>query len=291
MESENKKKNVVVETFAQDMAEVLKDDREGLVKKIIHGVEEEEAAKRNASPVSKQNKRFLATSVAFLVIGFGLLTYFALNQEVKTVPVEDQFIPFIFNDKISYVEVGGFKKDEIAHTVRNTINNTAVKPRGVEGVYPIVNSNFVNMREFFSLFKSTFAPPKEEIIVSDRFMMGIVNVGEAEASGETRPGFFMILKARSVPDIFPAMRAWEPEMFFDLHGFLGYKLSSDTAYLLNKDFTDGLVENKNARFLYDKDDNVVLMYIYADDTSVVITDSEEAVDELVLRLSSGEVTQ
>ena len=33
-------------------------------------------------------------------------------------------------------------------------------------------------------------------------------------------------------------------MFFDLYGFLGINLSSETNYLLTKDFEDGIVENK-----------------------------------------------
>jgi hypothetical protein len=310
MDNENKKparnassiagaggKNVIVETFANDMAEVLKNDRAGLVKKIIHGAEEEEEAKKNFSPESRQNKRFMVISIILLVLGFGLLAFFLSQREAKTVPVAEQFVPIVFNDKLSYLELAGFKKDEIEQSFLNTANKTAVKNRGVEGIYPLLNNQIVGMRQFFSMIKSSFLLPKEEELVSDRFLVGIVNVGSAAEGENSRPGFFILMKMRTTPDIFPAMRAWESKMFFDLHGFFGYELGSDTSYLLTKDFTDGLIENKNARILYEKETlpgqigKIALMYVFADDNSVIITNSTQAVSELVLRLASRETRQ
>jgi hypothetical protein len=80
-------------------------------------------------------------------------------------------------------------------------------------------------------------------------------------------------------------------MLSDLHGFFGINISSDTNYLFTKDFEDGIVENKNARILYDKDGNMVMMYIFADESSVVITDSTQTASEIMLRLASAEKKQ
>ena len=46
---DNKTQNKVIETYAEDMAEVISNDTEGLVKKIIHAEEEHEALKKNMS--------------------------------------------------------------------------------------------------------------------------------------------------------------------------------------------------------------------------------------------------
>ena len=48
-------KSRVIETYAEDMAQVLENDKGGLIKKIIHEEEEHEAEKRNLSPQSKKN--------------------------------------------------------------------------------------------------------------------------------------------------------------------------------------------------------------------------------------------
>ena len=117
--------------------------------------------------------------------------------------------------------------------------------------------------------------------VSDNFLLGVVK----------NKGFFMLLKMRSPADIFDSLRAWEPNFLLDLRGFLGININGETNYLLTKNFEDGFIQNKNARILYDQNGNIVLMYIFADNNSVVITGSEEAADEIILRLASNQVGQ
>jgi hypothetical protein len=78
-------------------------------------------------------------------------------------------------------------------------------------------------------------------------------------------------------------------MFSDMRGFFGISLSADTKYLLTKNFEDGIVVNKNARILYDKDNNIVMMYIFADDNSVIITNSTNAAREVILRLAASQI--
>jgi hypothetical protein len=80
-------------------------------------------------------------------------------------------------------------------------------------------------------------------------------------------------------------------MFLDLHGFFGVDLLPETKYLLTKNFENGIIENKNARILYDTDKNIVMAYVFADDNSIVITNSENAVREIILRLGASEVKQ
>jgi hypothetical protein len=285
-----KKKNVVVETFADDMAEALRNDTEGTVKKIIEGAQAQEDEKKNLSPESKKNKVFMITSIVLLALGTGLLSFFMLTRGPKTVPVESQFTPIIFNDKTSFIEVSGFKKDEIENSVLNKINSTDVKKGGLEGIYPTLSNKIIGLRSFLPLIQSSLTLPSDQALVSDSFLIGVVNV-DTEPETINRPGFFMLMKMRTTPDIFPSMRAWESKMFFDLHGFLGLKLNADTTYLLTKDFEDGIVDNKNARLLYDNNKKLLLMYAFVDDNSVVLTNSESALHEVILRVASKKTKQ
>jgi hypothetical protein len=100
---------------------------------------------------------------------------------------------------------------------------------------------------------------------------------------------FLFIKIRSFTDIFPFMSAWENKLFLDLHGIFGLSITPDTSYLLTKNWKSGIVQNKNARILYDKDENIVMMYVYVDDTTVVITDSNSSAREIIKRLSSSKV--
>ena len=100
--------------------------------------------------------------------------------------------------------------------------------------------------------------------------------------------FFILLNVLSFQDIFPVMREWENKMFQDLHGFFGYELNSETSYLLTKDFEDGIVQNKNARILYEMDGPPAFFYVFLNETHVLITNTEGATREIILRLFGSE---
>ncbi len=285
MEKNNEIKHKYVETFVEDMAKVIQEDKAGLIKKIIHSEEEHEKEKINLSPESKKNKFFMLMGFVFILLGFFTFFYFLLNRTAPTVPVEQQFIPLIFNDKSSFLEIKDLKKDEIAQTVLNEVNNSDVKIGGIEGMYLTSDKKVIGLRDFLTLIKSNFVIDSDENLVSDNFLMGVVN-SDATSQGKS---FFILIKVRSITDIFGSLRAWENKMFSDLHGFFGVDISSETNYLLTKDFSDGFIENKNARILYDKDNKIVMAYILANDNSVIITNSENATQEIILRLAAGQI--
>ncbi|MFA6177781.1 MAG: hypothetical protein WC694_02730 [Candidatus Paceibacterota bacterium] len=277
----------IVETFAGDMAEILENDREGLVKKIIHKEKEYEEKKKNFSPESKENKLFMFVSFLFLFFALLILFFFFVKKENNVVQVEKRFTPIIFNDRNTFLEVSELKKEEIAQTVLGEINTTKVKVGGVEGIYLTENKQIIGFRRFLTLIKSNFVSnislSDNTLFFNDNFLLGGVILESKN--------FFILLKVRSFADVFDALHSWEEKMFFDLNGFFGLNLSADTNYLLTKEFQDGIVENKNARILYDKDNKAVLMYVFGDDNSVVISNSQNAVHEIMLRLASAQKKQ
>ena len=280
MEKNNETPNKIVETYAEDMAKIIENDQSGLIKKIVHEEEGYEIAERNLSPESRKNKFFMVAGLLFILIAFFTLFYFFQKSEIPTVPIERQFTPLIFNDKSIFLEVKDFKKDQIAQAVRSEVNATDVKNGGVEGIYLTENKNMLGLRRFIALIRSSFIPDSVDFL-SDNFLLGVVN-------GETKD-FFALFKVRSLPDVFETLRAWEDKMFFDLQGFLKVPVTSETKYLLTKEFEDGVIENKNARILYNKDGSIVMMYVFADDNSVVITETIPAAHEIMLRLAASRV--
>lgn len=295
---EDKEKNTskdensgVVRTYAEDMAKVIENDREGLVKKIIHGEEEHELEKKNLSPESKKNKVFMSVGFILIFLSLAILAFLILTKkEINTVTVQKQFTPIIFNDKSVFLEVGDMNKDEIVQSILTEMDNTEVKIGGVKGIYLTQSKDMVGLRKFVSLLKSSFTPGSNTVFVNDNFMMGTVLTG-LRSSSNTMGDFFILLKVRSIFDVFNTMKAWENKMFFDLNKFFRVEISSETSYLLTKDFEDGIVENKNARILYDKDGSIVMMYIFADENSIIITGSQAVAHEIMLRLASSEKKQ
>ncbi len=282
MEENNEIKHNVAQTYAEDMARAIEDDKEeGIIKKIIHEEEEREIKKKNRSPETIKNKFFMVVSVLFIVFGFIILFYFLFSKNDSVVNVAKQFTPLIFSDQNSFFEVKGFKNDEITQTVSNEVIKTGVKNGGVEAIYLTEDKAVLGLRRFVSLSNGNFIPSNNALLVSDNFLMGVVNTDTKD--------FFILLKMNSTADIFDSLRTWENKMFFDLHGFFGIDITSANKYLLNANFSDGIIENKNARILYDSNNNIVMMYIFADDNSVIITDTESAAHEIMLRLAASRI--
>lgn len=283
--------NKFVETYAEDMARVLEDDKEGLVKKIIHGEEEHEQEKKNLSPESKKNRLFMLVGFVLIFLALIILSYLLFKKEdINTIAVQKQFTPLIFNDKSEFIEVYGFNKDQVIETILRQINNTEVKIGGIKGIYLTENKQIIGLRRLISVIKGNFVPGEDKLFVSDDFLIGSMLTG-LKSTTPSAGDFFILLKTRSTADIFGPLRAWEGKMLTDLHKFVGVDLSAETNYLFTKDFEDGIIENKNARILHDKDGGIVLMYIFADDNSVIITNSQPTVHEIILRLASAEKKQ
>ncbi|HEV7702501.1 MAG TPA: hypothetical protein VGO63_03630 [Candidatus Paceibacterota bacterium] len=285
MENNDAPKNKLVKTYAEDMAHVLEDDKRGMIKKIIHGEDEHDREKRNLSPQSKKNRFFMVIGALLLFISVAGLSYFVFQREAPSVPVERQFAPVIFSDKNTFVELSGLKKDEISKKISDEVNAATVKAGGIEGIYLTLNKDIIGLRKFLEQREASFVPGDPGII-DDNFLIGAF---KSDIATTTPNSFFMLLKVRSITDIFAPMRAWEPKMFTDLHEFFGIPLSADTKYLLTPEFQDGIIQNKNSRILYDKDNKIVMMYVFADDTSVVITNSENATREIILRLAGSQI--
>ena len=281
MKQDNETKDVIVETYAEDMAKVLENDKSGIIRKIIQEEEKHEIEKRNLSPESKKNKFFMLTSLLFILLGLVTLSYFMTTEETPTVSIERQLTPLIFNDKSIFIEVKDLKKEEIAQVVSNAVKTAEIKDGGVEGIYLTENKQILGLRKFISLIKGNFIPGANLLFIPDNFSMGVVNA-------ETKD-FFILLKMRSLTDIFDAMHSWEEKMFFDLHEFFGIDVTAETKYLLTKEFQDSIVKNKNARILYASDNQIVIMYILANDTSVVITNTKNAGEEIMLRLAASQI--
>lgn len=289
MEKDEKVVNKNVETFTDDMVKVLEGDKGGLIKKIIQEEEEHEVRKNNLSPKSKKNRMFMLIGTFLIILASGVVIFFVFFNKSNSIimPTAPVSTALIFTDKTEFKVIDGLNKDKIAATVFSESKNTKVKTGGIEGIYLTEKEKVIGFKSFMTLLKGNF-PEGQYSMVSDNFLLGSFNTGLRSNSPTTRD-FFILLKVRSFPDIFPAMHTWENKMLYDLFGFFGVEVTADTNYLFTKDWQDGIVQNKNARILYGNDGKIVLMYVFINDSNVIITNSEEATNEVILRLNSSKV--
>lgn len=282
MEKNEEVKNKFVETYADDMAKVIEDNKGGeLVKKIIHGEEEHEKEKRNVSPESIKNRFFMVMGIILILVGLAVLYLFLSKEPSPAITVAEQPEYLIFHDSKTSIEVVGLKREQIISAILGKVESTKVKKGGIEGIYLTNNKKDVGLREFLQLTKANLVSGSNTFLIKEDFLMGVVNDGTKD--------FFMVIKMRSVTDIFRYLRNWESKMFVDLQGFFGIATTPENEYLLKKKWEDGILENKNARILYDNENKIVMMYVFANDNSIVITNTEDAFHEIMLRLATSQI--
>ncbi len=283
MEKEEHLRVKGVETFTDDMVKTLANEKGSTIKKIIHQEEEKEVRKKNLSPESLKNRTFMI--IGFILIIMALIAMASaalLGEKTAVVPLETPFAPAVFTDKNSFNEIKDLTAKEILSLIAAQVSGTDVKQNGVTGIFLLRNGQPLRFPDFVSLIKGHF--PSDGFSAVKDFMLGAYN-------GQSGRDLFLLLKTASFSDIFNPLRAWERKMFSDLSGMFGKDLTAENKYLQTKDFTDGVVQNKNARILYDASGGIALLYMFADENSIIITDSIQTAEEIMSRLSSGKVAK
>ncbi len=288
MDSEQKLRSKNIETYTGDMAKVLKENKDGLIKRVINEEEEHEAEKKNLSPKSKKNQTLIVVSLSLIIIAFiALVSVAFLHNEVNRLFVATPSSSLIFTDSTDFKPIDGLTSAQVANTFRNQAENVKVKIGGIDGIYLTENNKVVGFKRFNALIESSFDLSKADI-VNDNFLLGSYLNG-LKGGSPFAGNPFILLQVKSFFDAFPVMRAWERKMLYDLHGFFGMDITLENNYLFTKNFEDGILANKNARVLKDNGGNIILAYVFVDNTYVVIANSESVINEVSLRINGSQI--
>jgi hypothetical protein len=101
-----------------------------------------------------------------------------------------------------------------------------------------------------------------------------------------KPHLFLMFQTQDYNQAYASMLQWEPTMLGDVAPLFGIDISGDNNSLLRKPFKDILINNNDARVLYDANGNALLYYIFIDKNDFIITDSQEAIREVTIRLQT-----
>lgn len=281
MNEENNFKKIEVETLATDMAKVIEGSTGASIKEIIHQQEGKKGSQKNTLFKNNQNKIFILGGLILLIIALIFLFFLFKNKNNNILGNNNsKYVPLIFYDQNSFLEIDDLSKQKIIQLIVNKVSSSEVKKEGIEAFYLTLDKKIVGLKEFTKIIESNISFDNNNF-VSDNFLLGLVNKKSKD--------FFILIKVRSMADIFRDMLSWEKKMFYDLSSFWNLEINFETAYLLTEDFKDEIIQNKNARVLYDKDGNIVLMYVFVADDFVLISQKEETVQEIILRLSANKI--
>ena len=99
-------------------------------------------------------------------------------------------------------------------------------------------------------------------------------------------GLFLIIQVDSYENALSGMLAWERKLLDDFYPTFGIDISGANQALFEKKFEDIVFKNRDGRVLKNSVGETVLMYLFINDKTVIITRSTKVLEEILARLDS-----
>lgn len=283
-----KNKKTLLHTYLSDMADVVRENKISVTKIALAEQKARERGDYYNRNVEKPKKKFIyvLSGIIILVLAVGI-SYFSIKKSNKiSIPpkiVEESNSLISFdskttidvttatnkNDMVSFIKPE-IKSDEIPQTIKEII----LIQKNSEG-----SSEKINLSNLLSLLNVT-APGSLLRSFSDSYMLGTY----ATKSAYDRSHLFLIIKVNDYNQAYAGMLEWEKTMLSDLLNFFQINIGDTGSYLLEKPFKDIVIKNKDVRILYSNAGADILFYLFADKDTLIITDSKEAITEIIDRI-------
>ena len=173
-------------------------------------------------------------------------------SEIKDLPTKNNFITFI--------------------SVSKEINNVKEK---------------ISTTELFSRFKME-APGSLVRSLSDNYMMGMFTK-EINSTNDKKSIPFIIFQSNDYEFTYAGMLEWEKTLAGDIQNILKLNTKNSIENINEIKWKDLVLNNKDSRVLYNENNEPILYYIFADKKNLVITESKDAIKEIISRLAINNI--
>lgn len=297
MEDKNKKtidQNLrTIHTYEQDMADAVRTDEVSVIKIALA-----EKNKKDRAEVYKELQGTTTSKVFYVIGAIVLITlgslgaYFVFKEKEKNnapIPKVEStiksFISYDYNtmldvtDTVSVFEISRLLKIEMDKNIApGTVNNIVFYKKQDTG------DHFLNFKEFLSLV-DTNLPEKLLRSLNDDYTLGTYR---PKTESKTLPGkferphLFILFSSNDYSLSYSGMLDYERTMLSDMYTVFDLKIGDKN--LFEKQFEDVIIDNKDARVLYDENENPLLYYMFVDRDKFIITDNVDTLKEVIVRL-------
>ena len=276
----------VVRSLETDMAGEIREHQGAVVQIAIAENEKKEKLKEITSIKSKSNIFFLTTGVLFFAVTLVLIFLFSNKKEPSVEPIKNTSNQIITSDQDIVLDISGLSKTKIT----NKIVATSKEPSDVVIKNIILTENEfaglqkISLRRFFTLMEFE---GNENILssLSDNFVTGTYTCQKEGCLTDQQ--FFIIAQVVNQNMAFRGMQEWENKMQKDLSQIFKIKiLGNSLDSVSNLSFQNEIIANETARVLKNTNNNWAgLIYIFPNKNTLIISDGEEAIVEIISRLS------
>ncbi|MEI6660381.1 MAG: hypothetical protein WCK91_03085 [bacterium] len=295
MEDEAKKQPVkdtdgikTVRTFSSDMAEAVRDNEISVVKVALAEQKKHEKNDMLKSAEGTPAKKILWVSGGILLIVISLGIYYILirkNTEQST-PVVVQsvdiqaFIPY--DQRANIDTTNTISETDISNSIHKEVGNIG-KIGGIKNIFinKVVAGKTVQLssREFITAIGSTM-PQALARSLPDSYIIGTYLPRGLGSS----PHLFLMFQTKDYNVAYASMLSWESTLLNDVFTMFGIDVSGEKKELFDEQWKDVILNNKDARVLYDKSGAPILYYLFLNRDYFIISDSQDAIKEVNSRL-------
>lgn len=273
-------------TYKQDVADLMHDQKVSLVRLVLEEQKERTRREQEKSPTSRVNLPLILLSIVFFLSSAGLVYYifFSVTSDDDTLK-NLHIVPIILAEKNKEILTNGKNPQSLKKEIVAIVRNMNLKVDSIDYLFftdtlriqtqngLVEEKNLIPSSKFFEVLGIQMPPALLRSLNKD-FMFGI------HSFNKNQP--FFILKTDYYDNAFAGMLAWESNMAQELLPF--FDKTEQMKNLSQKTWSDIVIKNKDTRELRDFDGNTVLVYMFKDQNTLIITTSEDTLLEVSRRL-------
>lgn len=274
-----------IHTYVSDMADAVRQNEASVIKIALAEKEKKEQEEIYKQTETTSSSKFLyIVGGVILIFVACLFVYFVINKKEKEsleLPTTNKIETIISYDDSVTIDTSNFiSKKEITDSLTietSKINNLKIikyislKKKNNNVYEPISSSDLI------SILKLNIPSPLKRSMNED-YMVGTYFNKSSNINN-----LFIIFSIKDYNLAYASMLEWEKLILEDTFDIFNIKLS-ENEYLLEKSWEDIVINNKDARVLYNRNGEGVLYYIFIDKNNLLLTKDKDAIKEINARL-------
>ncbi len=297
-----------VRTFQSDVANTVKNDDVSVIKIALAEKRRQEKqgnlyAKFDGGEPDRKavtKKIVIIGIVVGILVVVGLVGYNFLAKKISLLSSEDTTKPFTSAPATSTPSKTATSTKGIQVDVQSIIDVTGKNPNTIASLIKAEREKNIDLGAIRDIKFVEKANGGNQNLNASRFLSVIQARVDDDLVRALYPQFafgiysfrprdsFMILYVDNYPSSYAGMLAWEQYMEDDLKEII-IRPTLGTSTKSADIFVDRVVNNRDARVLFDEDGNYKILYTFFDQRTIIIAPNERVLKEVVLRLTSGKI--
>lgn len=283
----NKKPQIIVRTYMSDMAEAVRQNEMSVIKIALEEQKRRERGDYYLKVEGTPKKKLFWIMGGILILAGAIgITYFAIQkgkEKELPPPIIQTFVSLVSYDTEESIDITNIvNKSDLVKIIENELNkknvNGSIKALFLKKTIDGLISPF-SLNNFWEITKTNI-PGTLTRSFAEEYTLGVYT----PISPYDKNRLFLIIKINNYDQAYAGMLEWEKNMLSDLFPVFKIDINEENKELLEKQFKDIIIKNKDARILYTNDGADILFYIFPDKKTLIITDSQEAIKEIITRL-------